>query len=111
MAASIEFDLQRATKKDFSGARTFYRGPDRATYISGLSDGTYYYRIREIRPDGLSSMWSPPVEVIVEHHSLNLAFTLFGIGAVVFVMTVFVVVRGETSSATSAPTSATRGEV
>jgi hypothetical protein len=34
------------------------------------------------------------VKVIVEHHSLHLAFTLFGIGGLVFVLTLLVVLRG-----------------
>ena len=93
-AANVEFELQRATNRSFSDAHTYYRGPDLATYVSGLANGSYYYRIREIRNTGQYSVWSTPVEVIVEHHSLNLAFTLFGLGAVVFILTLVIVLKG-----------------
>jgi hypothetical protein len=88
------FELERATQPDFADASPYYTGPDLATYISGLANGKYYFRIREIAPNGKMSAWSAPVEVVVEHHSLSLAFTLFGIGGLVFILTVFVVLRG-----------------
>lgn len=91
---NVVFELQRATLADFADAKTYYRGPDLATYISGLANGTYYYRLREVNEDRIISHWSSPVSVQVEHHSLSLAFTLFGIGALVFVLTLIVVVRG-----------------
>ena len=92
--AIVEFELQRALRSDFSDAKPYYRGPDLATYISGLANGQYYFRIREVDGNRALSRWSDPVEVIVEHHSLKLAFTLFFIGAVVFALTVLVVLRG-----------------
>lgn len=100
--ANVEFELQRATDRSFTDAHTYYRGPDLATYISGLANGNYYYRIREIRGAQPFSAWSVPVEVIVEHHTLNLAFTLFGIGAVVFLLTLIVVLRGASRPAVAA---------
>lgn len=66
-----------------------YRGPDRASFISGLEDGTYVYRVRAA--DG---EWSDPLTIIVKHQSIRLAKLLFGIGAVVFLLTVAVVVHG-----------------
>ncbi|MBD3257847.1 hypothetical protein GF377_05390 [candidate division GN15 bacterium] len=92
--AIAEFELQRATDANFTDADAYYRGPDLATYISGLANGDYYYRIREIEHGIAISDWSEPVHVTVEHHSLGLAFTLFGLGGVVFIFTVLVVVRG-----------------
>jgi hypothetical protein len=89
-----EYELQRATKPDHSDAKTYYRGPDLATYISGLADGRYYFRIREVAGELPQSDWSTTVEVAVEHHSLNLALTLFGIGGLVFILTLIVVLRG-----------------
>ena len=92
--AIASFELERATNREFTDALMDYRGPDLATYISGLSEGLYYFRVREVRNGVELSGWSSPVMVEVEHHSLDLAFTLFGIGGVVFALTVFVVVRG-----------------
>lgn len=87
--AGANVEVQQALDKSFKGAKVVYRGPDKATFISGLQDGTYYYRIRRV--DGV---WSDPVMLTVKHHSLRLAFTLFSLGAVVFALTVLVVIKG-----------------
>ena len=98
-ATKALFELQRATQADFSDANKYYRGPDRATYISGLADGNYYFRLRDVTKTKAVSGWSTPVKVVVEHHSLSLAFTLFGIGGFVFALTVLVVLRGAAHTA------------
>jgi hypothetical protein len=91
--ANYNFELQQSTSSSFDSSTTRYSGPDLASYISGLKNGNYHYRVRSIL-DNDTSLWSKTVLVSVEHHSLQLAFTLFGLGAVVFIATVFVVVRG-----------------
>lgn len=101
------FELQQAVYPDFEQSVLIYRGHDYATFLSGLPDGHYYYRLRSTSPDGARhSDWSEPVSVRVEHHSLRLAFLLFGIGATVFLLTIGIVVKGirsseETSDGTS----------
>ncbi len=92
---SVVYELQQAEDSLFETARVRYRGPDLATYVSGLPDGSYYYRVRSFnKAEDQYSEWSPTVLVMVKHHSLGLAFTLFSIGAVVFILTVLVVVIG-----------------
>ena len=95
-AGSAEFELQQSAGIDFSEPVILYRGPDYATFLSGLRNGTYYYRLRahSKAEDGQVSEWTEPMKVEVKHHSLQLAFTLFGVGAVVFLLTVGIVVRG-----------------
>jgi len=93
----LRFELQKADDPGFRGARTDYAGPDRATYVSGLPDGRYHYRVRAVDAGGRVSPWSMPVQVAVAHHSMGLAWLLFGIGAIVFALTVLVVVRGARS--------------
>ncbi len=91
----VSFLLQQADTANFSNAETIYKGPDRASFVSGLPNGNYYFRLRAIRPnDDLASSWSKPVVVKVRHHSLFLALTLAGIGAFVFIITSAVVVTG-----------------
>lgn len=87
------FELQQSEDPEFRDVMTRYKGSDLATYISGLRSGNFYYRVRLV-DDDLTSDWSKPIVVTVEHHSLRLAFILFGIGAVVFLSTVAVVVHG-----------------
>jgi hypothetical protein len=91
--APVAFELQEATRPDFTDARVFYRGPDLATVLSGKPDGDYYYRIRSL--DGAPSPWSEPVHVEVKHHALSRALTFLALGAIVFIATVVLILRGE----------------
>ena len=84
-----QYEVQQASENDFTNAKQVYDGPDLAVFISGLRNGTYYFRVRE---EGQN--WSNVKKVTVQHHSLRLAFFLFGIGALVFLLTAWVVIRG-----------------
>jgi hypothetical protein len=94
---NYNFELQQSTVANFDSSIIRYSGPDLASYISGLKNNTYHYRVRFVSKND-TSVWSQPIVVSVEHHSLQLAFTLFGLGAIVFIATVFVVVRGARKS-------------
>jgi len=95
----VSFELQRDTNPDFTSARTIYSGQDLASFLSGLPNGAFYFRVRAHFEDGARiSDWSQPVLVRVQHHSLQLAFTLFGLGAVVFISTVLLVLTGSQKS-------------
>ncbi len=83
------FVLQQAPDSSFLHAKTIYEGPDLASFVSGLRNGNYYFRVR-----GEDDQWSDVVHLHVQHQSLELAFTLFGIGGIVFLLTVFVVLKG-----------------
>lgn len=92
--APVEFELQEATSRDFTTARTIYRGPDRGSTLTGRSDGTYFYRIRALTSDNRSGPWSAPEVVEVNHHSLARALRFFTVGAVVFLATLGLIVAG-----------------
>lgn len=79
--------------------RTLYTGPDRATLISGQTDGTRIYRAGEIGPDGKVATWSEPVTVTVAHHPLGRALAFFAVGGVVFLATLALIVHGARSHA------------
>jgi len=89
------FELQQAEDSLFNSAKQIYLGSDLASFISGLPDGNYYFRIRA-QKDGQSefSPWSETAILNVKHQSLKLAFTLFGLGALVFLSTVSVILYG-----------------
>jgi hypothetical protein len=87
------FELESATDRDFRDAARIYRGRHMASLLSGLEDGTYWYRVRRIDDDASAPSWSKPVEFRVEHHSLALAGGLFALGALVFGLTASVIVR------------------
>jgi hypothetical protein len=78
----------------FGNPRRVYRGPDRATVLSGLPDGTYYFRARIWQRGEPVTAWSEPVRAEVEHHSLARALGLFALGGVVFAATVALILLG-----------------
>lgn len=84
-----QYILQRSMQPDFANSQTIYEGPDHASFVSGLDNGTYYYRVG----DG-AGQWSDTLTLTVEHQSMPLALTLFGLGFLVFALTVFVVIKG-----------------
>lgn len=92
---NLTFELIQAADSLFETGKVRYNGPDMATYISGLKNGAYYFRVRTIAEDGVrASAWSETAVVVVEHHSLSLALTLAGLGGLVFLLTVAVVAHG-----------------
>lgn len=67
-----------------------YRGHDRSTVVSGLSNGEYRFRVRSAS----SPEWHDEAVVIVEHHSLARALSFFALGAVVFAVLIAVIAGG-----------------
>lgn len=73
----------------FEAGELLYQGPDLATTVTGRQQGSYAYELKVA--DGAQSV---RCDVVVEPHSLAHAFGMFGLGAVVFVCTLIVVIRG-----------------
>lgn len=94
----MRFELQQARDPAFETARTIYSGPDLASFISGLPNGTYYFRVRALTENNRAGKWSRPATVNVEHQSLKLAFTLFTLGAIVFLATAAMIIVGTRES-------------
>ena len=87
--------MQTSGDSTFAKYETLYQGPDFATFLSGLPNGHYYYRVRTIAEDTQTpGAWSATVTATVKHHSLAFALSLFGIGAIVFALTVGIVKQG-----------------
>ena len=84
------FVVEQAREADFSDARILYEGDATASSMSGLLDGVYHYRARLSDSD----IWSDPIAVVVQHHSLTQAFIFLGMGAVVFLATGVLIIAG-----------------
>lgn len=96
-AATPDVEVAEFDGPDASKPNIIYRGPDRGTVISGKTNGTRLYRVREIG-DGKDSGWSEPVTVTVAHHPLARALGFFGVGAFVFLSTLVLIVTGARKS-------------
>lgn len=88
-----QYQLQESSTAVFTTFQILYEGDDRATVISGKPDGDYYYRIRVSNDQQLIN--SNVVKVTVAHHPLRNAFLFFLAGAVVFLATLFMVIKGK----------------
>jgi len=85
--SNMAFELQQSADPSFATYKTIYQGADAASVRSGLSDGTYHYRVLD-DVGGTSNT----VTVKVMHHTLSKAFGFFGLGALMFVILVVVLV-------------------
>jgi len=93
--ATNKFELVESRDPEFTRIVTIYRGADTATVISGKPDGTYYYRVRlAYTKTGATANWSNSASITVKHHPLSRAFMFFALGALVFLSTLVVIVRG-----------------
>lgn len=72
-----------------------YAGPDEATTVSGRPEGEYSYRIGY---GDSGEVWADSCRVAVSPPPLSLAFSLFGVGLIVFLSLLVVVVRGHRRS-------------
>ena len=89
------FELEKSNDKDFNNSSRLYLGPDYSTFISGLNNGQYYFRIRIVNESSKTNgPWANPLVLTVEHQSLNFALMLFILGFVVFSATALVIIFG-----------------
>lgn len=82
-------ELQHAGDASFSDPTTRYQGADAGSVVTGLPEGSHFFRIRE--KDGA---WSQALEVKVEFFPPQKLFLLLGVGGVVVVATIVTIVLG-----------------
>lgn len=84
------YELQQARDGSFADARTRYEGEDAETVLTGLADGIYHFRVREVA----NGEWSEPLVLNVESMNRGTLFLLLGTGAFVAVSTIGSIVYG-----------------
>jgi hypothetical protein len=93
--ASSAVVVERSEASDFAGALTVYTGRDDRTYVSGLSAGRYYYRVRlDDAVDRDANAVSSALVVEVEYQPLARVFALMALGALTFLATVAIIIGG-----------------
>lgn len=85
---SKKFILQESNNADFDSYNIIYQGSDLARVMSGKPNGNYFYRVSN------SSNLSNVVKVTVEHHTLIYASLFFTAGAIVFILTLIFIIKG-----------------
>jgi len=93
IAPEWEFLLEMSSSLVFDDAVTLYQGQDQATFVSGLANGSYYYRV-SVMIDHQLGPWSHPLLLEVEHYSMTFAISLFVLGFLTFVAILSVIVIG-----------------
>jgi hypothetical protein len=80
--------IDRATSIDFHDSQPVFQGTETSTFVTGLGDGTYYFRLQSetVQPDIL--------RLTVAHRSLTESLALFCVGAIVFLASALVILRG-----------------
>ena len=87
---SLEIELQQSDSSDFRKTTTRYKGADPASVITGLPEGTHYFRIA----DASTSEWSPPLAVKVEFFPRWKLWIILSIGAAVVLATMGTIIFG-----------------
>ena len=88
------FQLEQGATADFASAKIAYHGTDSSTFISGLTGGTYFFRVRSFNDMVKPLPWSDTIQVNVNYASPKLVTILLLVGVVVLVTTIAAILRG-----------------
>ena len=81
----VQYELQQSDNPQFTDPVRLYLGADSSSFLSGLIDGRYFFRVRARHlKDGAWGSWSTPIQLACKHHSMSLAWTLFATGGLLF---------------------------
>lgn len=92
--ASPAFELEGARSRDFAQPITFYSGIDTRTFLSGLAEGAYFFRIRTVDAELGSGAWSEVLAVDVDYVDRWKVTLLMLVGLICLVATIYIIVSG-----------------
>ena len=99
-AEALVFQLEQADTVRFQDARVSYEGPDRGRFVTGLPDGSTFYRVRaKTGADAPYGPWSEPVEVVVDYTPMRTVWILMAAGGLMALTLLVVVVTGRKRTA------------
>ncbi|MDF1659870.1 MAG: hypothetical protein P1U58_19810 [Verrucomicrobiales bacterium] len=82
--------IEQAPESEFTSSLIRYEGKGKSTVLSGLAEGSHFFRIGE--SDGTS--WSSPLEAKVEFFPREQLWLLLSLGGVVVLMTAGAIIVG-----------------
>jgi hypothetical protein len=93
LPGDVSFEVQQSRDAGFRNHRVLHQGPERSLFVSGLNDGSTYFRVRAIR-GAATGPWSEPLVVEVDYPGRGQVFLLLGVGCLVFLATVASIATG-----------------
>ncbi|MEM9446111.1 MAG: hypothetical protein AAGA18_12260 [Verrucomicrobiota bacterium] len=102
-SSTSEFIIEQSSNPDFSNAIVIYEGAANRTFISGLKEGSTYFRIKQ---QIARNQWSKPLTVQVNYPIRSKVTLLLTIGTIGLVATILAIIQGhlkarQTSSASA----------
>lgn len=101
-----EFVLEQSRRANFRASVVRYRGVDTASFLSGLDEGSHFFRVRMAATPG---GWSEPLHVVVNYPPLSRVWLLMGVGAVCLAALVATILGGHFRMSRGAQTNQLRG--
>jgi hypothetical protein len=92
------FELQGARSSDFAEAITYYSGLDNRSFISGLAEGAYFFRVRPLDAEARPGEWSPVLALEVDYVERWQVYLLMLIGLLCLAATITIIVLGSLRS-------------
>lgn len=96
-----EIIVQQSASPEFAEPIDRYQGLDSASVLTGLAEGTYYFRIGEAN----TGNWSEPLEVTVKFFPRGKLWLILSTGAVVVMATIITIIAGHFRSQQREPES------
>jgi len=100
----LSYELQRSRDSAFTAPVTLYEGRDRRTFISGLAEGSYFFRVRTVVSEIEHGQWSDPVGIQVEYVDRWKVYALMCVGLFCLMATVYMIVCGTLRERKANPT-------
>jgi len=88
------YELQQSPTAEFETPRLLYKGPDTGTFVSGLPEGSTYFRIRDVTREESPGPWSETLEVRVNYPAPWLVKTLVGFGTLLALILLTTIILG-----------------
>jgi hypothetical protein len=93
-ASSLIFELEQSRGPGFEDHRLRHRGPERAFFVSGLTDGRNYFRVRAVPAGSPAGPWSDVLVIEVEYPDRGQVILFLVVGCLVFGGTIAAIVSG-----------------